>query len=95
MLQYSLLLQNFPQFIVIHIVKGFGIVYKAKIDVFFMELPSLIDDLADVGYLSSGSSAFSKSSLKIWMFSIHMLLKPSLRDFEHYLIACEMSAIVQ
>ena len=79
---YSHLFQNFPQFIVIHTVKGFGIVSKAEIDV-FLEL-CFFDDLADVGDLTSGSSAFSKTSLNIWKFSVHVLLKPGLENFEHY-----------
>ena len=83
MLWYSHLVQNFPWFIVIHTVKGFGIVNKAEIDV-FLEPSCFFDDLADVGNLISGSSAFSKSSLSIWKFSIHVLLKPSLENFEHY-----------
>ena len=88
----SHLLKNFPQSVVIHTVKGFGIVNKAEADV-FLELSSFLDDLADVGNLISGSSAFSKTSLYIWNFSVHILLKPSLKDFEYYL-ACEMSATV-
>ena len=80
---YSHLFQNFPQFIVIHIVKGFGIVNKAEIDV-FLELSCFFDDPKDVGNLISGSFAFSKSSFNIWKFSVHILLKPSLKDFEHY-----------
>ena len=84
MVWYSHLFQNFPQFVVIHIVKGFGMVNKAEIDV-FLELSCFSDDLTDVGNLISGSSAFSKSSLYIWKFSVHVLLKPSLKDFEHYL----------
>ena len=80
---YSHLLQNFPQFIVIHTVKGFGIVNKAEIDV-FLELSCLFDDPADVGHLISGSSAFSKSSWNIWKFKVHVLLKPGLENFEHY-----------
>ena len=90
---YSHLFENFPQFIVIHTVKGFGIVNKAEMDV-FLELSSFFHDPVDVGSLFSGSSAFSKSSLYIWKFSAHILLKPSLKDLEHYL-ACEMSAIVR
>ena len=82
MVWYSHLFQNFPQFIVIHTVKGFGIVNKAEIDV-FLEL-CFFDDLADVGDLTSGSSAFSKTSLNIWKFSVHVLLKPGLENFEHY-----------
>ena len=79
---YSHLFQNFPQFIVIHTVKGFGIVNKAEIDV-FLELSSLFSDPADVGNLISGSSAFSKSSLNIWNFTIHVLLKLRLENFEY------------
>ena len=78
---YSHLFQNFPHFIVIHTVKGFGIVNKAEIDV-FLELSCFIDDLADVGNLISGSSAFFKPSLYIWKFSVHVLLKPILKDFD-------------
>ena len=74
--------QNFPQFIVIHEVKGFGIVNKAEIDI-FLELLCFLDDPTDVGNLIYGSSAFSKSSLYFWKFSVHVLLKPSLKDFEH------------
>ena len=84
MVWYSHLFQNFPQFIVIHTVKGFGIVNKAEIDV-FLELSCFFNDPMDVGNLISGSAAFSKSSLYIWNFSVHVLLKPSLKDFEHYL----------
>ena len=73
--------------------KGFGIVNKAEIDV-FLELFCFFDDPADVGNLISGSSAFSKTSLNIWTFMVHVLLKPVLKNFEHYLLACEMSAIV-
>ena len=80
---YSHLLKNFPQFIVIHIVKGFGIVNKAEIDV-LLELSCFFYDPMDVGNLVSGSSAFSKSNLNIWKFSVHILLKPSLENFEHY-----------
>ena len=80
---YFHLLQNFPQFIVIHTVKGFGIVNKAEIDV-FLELPCFFDDLADAGNLISCSSAFSKTSLNIWKFTVHVLLKPGLENFEHY-----------
>ena len=83
MVRYSHLFQNFPQFIVIHIVKGFGIVNKAEIDV-FLELSCFVDDTADVGNLISGSSAFSKTSLNIWKFMVHVLLKPGLENFEHY-----------
>ena len=77
------LFQNFPQFIVIHTVKDFGIVNKAEIDV-FLELSYFFDDPADVGNLISGSSAFSKTSLNIWKFMVHIMLKPGLEDFEHY-----------
>ena len=84
------------QSIVIYTVNNFGRVNKAEIDVFFfLELPSFFDDSVDVGNLISGSSAFYKSSLNIWKFTIHRLLKPGLEDFEHYLLAYEMSAIVQ
>ena len=80
---YSHLFQNFPQFIVIHAVKGFGIVNKAEIDV-FLELSCFFYDLMDVGNLISGSSAVSKTSLNIWNFTVHVLLKPGLENFEHY-----------
>ena len=83
MVWYSHLFQNFPQFVVIHIVKGFGIVNKAEIDV-FLELSCFFDDPADVGNSISGSSAFSKASLNIWKFMVHVLLKPGLKNFEHY-----------
>ena len=83
MIWYSHPLKNFPQFIVIHTVKGFGIVNKAEIDV-FLELSCFFDDSVDVGNLISGSSAFSKTSLKIWKFMVHVLLKPVLENFEHY-----------
>ena len=80
---YSHLFQNIPQFIVIHTVKGFGIVNKAEIDV-FLELSWFCDDPADVGNLISGSSAFSKTSLNIRKFTVHVLLKPGLENLEHY-----------
>ena len=80
---YSHLLKNFSQFIVIHTVKGFGIVNKAEIDV-FLELSCFLDDPTDVGNLISGSSAFSKTSLNIRKFTYHVLLKPGLENFEHY-----------
>ena len=80
---YSHLFKNFSRFIVIHTVKGFGIVNKAEIDV-FLELPCFFDDSMDVGNLISTSSAFSKSSLNIWKFTVHVLLKPGLENFEHY-----------
>ena len=80
---YSHLLKNFPQFLAVHTVKGFGIVNKAEIDV-FLELSCFFDDPADVCNLISGSSAFSKTILNIWKFTVHVLLKPSLENFEHY-----------
>ena len=80
---YSHLSQNFPQFIVIHTVKGFGTVNKAEIDA-FLELSRFFHDPVDVGNLISGSSAFSKTSLNIWKFMVHVLLKPGLENFEHY-----------
>ena len=83
MVWYSHLFQNFPQFIVIHTVEGFGVVNKAEIDV-FLELSCFFDDPADVGNLIPGSSDFSKTSLNIWKFSVHVLLKPALENFEHY-----------
>ena len=79
----SHLFQNFPQFTVVHIVKGFGIVNKAEIDV-FLELSCFFNDSADVGNLFSGSSTFSKTSSNIWKFTVHILLKPGLENFEHY-----------
>ena len=79
MVWYSHFFQNFPQFIVIHTVKGFGIVKKAEIGV-FLELSCFFDDPADVGSLISGSSAFSKTSLNIWKFMVHILLKPKLEE---------------
>ena len=91
----SHLLQNFPQFIMIHTDKGFGIVNKAEVDV-FLELSYIFDDSADVGNLVSGSSAFSKTSLNIRKFTVHVLLKPGLENFEHYftLLVCKMSVIM-
>ena len=80
---YSRLFENFPQFIVIHTLKDFGIVNKAEIDV-FLELSWFFSDPAGVGNLISGSSAFSKSSLNIWKFTVHVLLKPGLENFEYY-----------
>ena len=82
MVWYSHLLQKFQQLIVIHTVKGFGIVNKAEIDV-FLELSCFFDDATDVGSLISGSSAFSKTSLNIWKFMVYILLKPGLENFEH------------
>ena len=90
---YSNLLKNVAQSVVIYSVKGFGIVNKAE-DV-FLELFCFFDDLTDVGNLISGSSAFSKSSLNIWKFTVLVLLKPGLENFEHCFLECEMSAIVQ
>ena len=78
----------------IHTVKGSGIVNKAEVGV-FLEISCFLDDPTDVDNLISGSSAFSKTRLYIWKFTVHILLKPGLENFEHYLIACEMSAIVQ
>ena len=83
MVLYSHLLNNFPQFVLIHRVKGFGIVNKAEIDV-FLELSCFSDDPMHVGNLISGCSALSKSSLNIWKFMVHVLLKPHLGNFEHY-----------
>ena len=83
MVWYSHLFQNFPQFVVIHTVKSFGIVNKAEIDV-FLEHSSFLDDPSDVCDLISGSSAFSKTSLNIWKFMVHILLKPGLENFERY-----------
>ena len=90
---YSHLFKNFPQFVVIHTVKGFGIVNKAKVDV-FLEFSCFFDDPADVGNLISGSSAFSKTSLTIWKFTVHLLWKPGWRILSITLLACEMSKIV-
>ena len=84
MIWYSHLFKNFPVFVVIHTVKGFGIVNKAEVDV-FLELSCLFCDPADVGNMISGSSAFSKFSLNIWKLTIHILLKTGLEKFEHYL----------
>ena len=84
MVWYSHFFKNLPQFVVLHTVKGFNIVSEADVDV-FLEFPCFFYDPADVGNLLSGSSAFSKSSLYVWKFSIHILLKPSFKDFEHYL----------
>ena len=83
MVSYSHLFQNFPQFIVIHTVKGFGIVNRAEVDV-FLELSCFFNDPSDVGNLISGSSSFSKSRLNIWKFTVHVVLKPGLENFEHY-----------
>ena len=82
MVWYSHLVKNLPQFVVIHRVKGFGMVNKAEIDD-FLKLSCFFDDPVDVGNLISGSSAFSKTSLNIWKFMVHVLLKPGLENFEH------------
>ena len=94
MVWYSHLFQNFPQFIVIHKVKGFGIVNKAEIGA-FLELSCFFYDPGDVGNLISGSSAFSKTSLNIWKFMVRILLKPGLEILSITLLTCEMSAIVR
>ena len=83
MVWYSHLFQNFLQFVVIHTVKGFAIVNKGEVDV-FLKLSCFFDDPTDVGNLISGSSAFSKSSLNIWKFTVQVLLKPGLENLEHY-----------
>ena len=83
MVWYSHLFKNFPQFVVIHTVKGFGIDNKAEVDV-FLELSCFFDVPTDVGNLISGSSVSSKSNLNIWKFTVHVLLKPGLENFEHY-----------
>ena len=83
MVLYFHLLKNFPQFIVIHTVKGFGMVNKGEIDV-FLEISCFFINPTDVGNFISGSSAFSKSSLNIWNFTVHILLKSGLENFEHY-----------
>ena len=83
MVWYFHLLKIFPQFVVIHTVKGFGIVNKAETDV-FLELSFFFGDPANVGNLISGSSAFSKSNLNIWKFTVHVVLKPGLENFGHY-----------
>ena len=83
MVWYSHLLENCPQFVVIHTAKGFGLDNEADVD-FFLEFSCFFYDPIDVSNLISGSSAFSKSSLNIWKFSVHVLLKPSLENFEHY-----------
>ena len=82
MVWYSHLFKNFPQFVVIHIVKDFSIVSESEVDV-FLEFLCFLYDLTDFGNLISGSSAFSKSMLYIWNFLVHILLRPSLKDFEH------------
>ena len=82
MVWYSHLLKNFPQFVVIYTIKGFGVINKTEVDVFLELL--LFDDPTVVGNLISDFSAFSKSSLNIWKFTVHILLKPGLENFEHY-----------
>ena len=94
MVWYSHLLKNFPQFVQLYTVEDFGIINKAEVDV-FLELSCFLDDPMNVGNLISGSSSFSKSSLNIWKFMVHVLLKPHLDNFEHYFAVCEMSAVVQ
>ena len=84
MVWYSHLFQNFPQFVVIHMVKGIGVVNKAEIDI-FLEFSCFFEYPADVGNLISASSAFSKSSLNIWNFTVHVLSKPGMETFEHYI----------
>ena len=83
MIWYSHVLKNFPQHAGIHTVKGFGLVNKAEVEV-FLDLSCFFNDPIDVGNLISGSSAFSKSNLNIWKFLVHVLLNPSLENFEHY-----------
>ena len=83
MVLYSHLLKNFPQFVLIYIVKGFGVINEAEVDVFLV-FSCFFYDPADVGNLISGSSAFYKSSSNIWKFTVHLLLKPGLKTFEHY-----------
>ena len=84
MVWYSHQLKNFSQFVVIHTVKGFGLVNKAGVDVFFFEIYCFVYDPTDFGNLISGYSALSKSSLNIWKFMVHIILKPGLDNFEHY-----------
>ena len=93
MVWYSHLLKNFPQFVMIHTVKGFGVVNKTEVDV-FLELSHFFSDPTDVGNLIPDFSAFSKSSLSIWKFLVHVLLKPRLENFEHQFAVYEMSATV-
>ena len=94
MVWYSHLLKGFPQFVVIHTVKGFGVVNKAEINV-FLKLSCFFDGQMDIGNSVSGSSVFSKCTLKILKFMVHVLLKPGLENLSIMLLACEMSAIVQ
>ena len=93
MVWYFHLFKNFPQFVVIHTVKGVSIVNEAEVDV-FLEFSCFFDDPTDVGNLISGSSAFSKATLNIWKFSVQVLLKPSLRILSITFVTCEMSAII-
>ena len=93
MVWYSHLLKNFPQFVVINAVKDFGRINKAEVDVFLV-FYCFFNDPTDAGNLISGSSAFTKSSLNIWKFTVHVLLKPGWRILSTALLACEMSAIV-
>ena len=86
MVWYSHLFKNFPQFVVVHTVKGFSVVNEVGVDV-FLKLSGFFNDPMDIGNLISGSSAFSKSSLNIWKFSVHILLKTSLENFEHYFVS--------
>ena len=92
MVWYSHLFKNFPQFIVIHAVKGFSVVNEADI---FLQFPCFFYDPMDVANLITDFSGFSKSSLYIWKFMVHVLLKPGLENFEHYFLACEMSTTMQ
>ena len=83
MVWYSYLFKNIPEFVVVHTVKGFGVINKAEVGV-FLELSCFFNDPVNVGNLTSGSSAFSKTSLNIWKFTVHILLKPGFEIFEHY-----------
>ena len=83
MIWYSHLLKNFPQFVVIHTIKGFGLISNAEVDV-FLEFSCFFNDSVDVDNLISGSSAFSKTTLNIWNFMVHMLLKPGLENFDYF-----------
>ena len=94
MVWYFHLLKNFPQFVVTHTLRDFGIVNKAEVDI-YLELSCFFDDPADVGNFISGSSAFSKSSLNIWKFMVHVLLNSDWRILRITLPVCEMSAMVQ
>ena len=93
MLCYSYLFKNFPQFVVIHTVKNFGIINKAEVGV-FLEFSHFSDDPTDFGNLISSSSAFSKSNMNIWKFTVHILLKRALENFEHYFASVWESGIV-